>query len=142
MGKVAESAVQGKEMGFLGPYDRIVMNQDYLLAEAKKTALNMAEEGYQPPPPAKIWASGRDMLANMELMVWSLLDAGWASEHDGVVSNKLANVLAGGDLSEPGWVPEQYILDLEREAFIALLHEPKTIERMWHMLQHKRPLRN
>jgi 3-hydroxyacyl-CoA dehydrogenase len=142
MGKVAESAVQGKEMGFLRPHDRIVMNQDYLLAEAKKTALNLVEEGYQPPPPTKIWASGRDMLANMKLMVWSLMDAGWASEHDLVVSNKLAKVITGGDLSEPGWVPEQYILDLEREAFIELLHEPKTIERMWHMLQHKRPLRN
>ncbi|OGO20769.1 MAG: hypothetical protein A2Z14_19285 [Chloroflexi bacterium RBG_16_48_8] len=142
MGKVAESAVQGREMGFLGPSDRIVMNQDHLLAEAKRTALNMVEEGYQPPPPTKIWASGRDMLANMKLMVWSMIDAGWASEHDGVVSNRLAKVLSGGDISEPGWVPEQYILDLEREAFIALLHEPKTIERMWHMLQHKKPLRN
>jgi 3-hydroxyacyl-CoA dehydrogenase len=142
MGKVAESAVQGREMGYLTPNDRIVMNQDYLLAEAKKMALNMVEEGYQPPLPEKIWASGRDMLANMKLMVWSMEDAGWASEHDRVVSNHLANVLAGGDLSQAGWVPEQYILDLEREAFIALLHEPKTIERMWHMLQHKKPLRN
>ncbi len=142
MGKVAESALQGMEMGYLTPSDRIVMNQDYLLAEAKKTALNLVEEGYRPPPPTKIWASGRDMLANMELMVWSMKDAGWASEHDGVVSNNLAKILAGGDLSEPGWVPEEYILDLEREAFIALLHEPKTIERMWYMLQNKKPLRN
>jgi 3-hydroxyacyl-CoA dehydrogenase len=142
MGKVSESAVQGKEMGYLGANDRIIMNQDYLLAEAKETALNMVEEGYQPPIPAKIWASGRDLLADMKLMVWSLIDAGWATEHDGVVSNHLANILAGGDLSEPGWVPEQYILDLEREAFIALLHEPKTIERMWYMLQNKKPLRN
>jgi 3-hydroxyacyl-CoA dehydrogenase len=142
LAKVAESAVQGMEMGYLTPNDRIVMNQDYLLAEAKKTALNMVEEGYQPPLPEKIWASGRDMLANMKLLVWSMMDAGWASEHDVVVSNHLANVLMGGDLSQPGWVPEQYILDLEREAFIALLHEPKTIERMWHMLQHKKPLRN
>lgn len=142
MGKVAESALQGKEMGYLTPSDRIVMNQDHLLAEAKKTALNLVREGYRPPPPAKIWASGRDMLANMKLMVWSMMDGGWASEHDGVVSNQLGKVLAGGDLSEPGWVPEQYILDLEREAFIALLHEPKTIERMWYMLQNKKPLRN
>jgi 3-hydroxyacyl-CoA dehydrogenase len=142
LGKVAESAIQAREMGYLDSCDRIVMNQDHLLAEAKKTALNMVEEGYQPPPPAKIWASGRDLLADMKLMVWTMIDAGYASEHDGVVSNHLANVLAGGDLSAPGWVPEQYILDLEREAFIALLHEPKTIERMWHMLQHKKPLRN
>jgi 3-hydroxyacyl-CoA dehydrogenase len=82
------------------------------------------------------------MLANVKLNLWSLQDAGWASEHDVVVASALANVLTGGDLSEPGWVPEQYILDLEREAFLALLHEPKTIERIWHMLQHKKPLRN
>jgi 3-hydroxyacyl-CoA dehydrogenase len=142
MGKVAESAVQGREMGYLTPSDHIVMNQDYLLAEAKNVALNLVVEGYRPPSPTKIWASGRDMLANMKVNLWSLNDAGWATDHDVVVSNKLGYVLAGGDITEPGWVPEQYILDLEREAFIALLHEPKTIERMWYMLQHKKPLRN
>ena len=142
LGKVAESAVQGKEMGYLSPEDRIVMNQDYLLAEAKKTALNMVEEGFQPAPPEKIWAAGRDVLADVKLMVWSMIEAGWASEHDGVVSNAMAKVFTGGDLSAPGWVPEQYILDLEREVFLELLHEPKTIERIWHMLQHKKPLRN
>jgi 3-hydroxyacyl-CoA dehydrogenase len=142
MGKVSESAVLAKEMGYLGPHDRIVMNQDYLLAEAKKTALNMVEEGYTPPLPTKIWASGRDMLANLKLNLWAFNDAGWATDHDVVVSSKLGYVLTGGELTEPGWVPEQYILDLEREAFISLLHEPKTIERMWHMLQNKKPLRN
>jgi 3-hydroxyacyl-CoA dehydrogenase len=69
-------------------------------------------------------------------------DLNWASEHDSVVSNWIAYALTGGDLSEPGWVPDQYILDLEREAFMALLHEEKTIERMWYMLQNKKPLRN
>lgn len=142
MAKVAESALLAKEMGFLGAADRIIMNQDHLLAEAKRTALQMAEAGYHAPPPEKIWACGRDMLANIKLMVWSIIQAGYATEHDGVVSDQLAHVMTGGDLSEPGWVPEQYILDLEREAFIALLHEPKTIERMWHMLQHRKPLRN
>jgi 3-hydroxyacyl-CoA dehydrogenase len=142
MGKVAESAVQAREMGYLGPKDRIVMNQDYLLAEAKKEALRMVEDGYQPPPPQQIWASGRDALADLKLMVWSMMDANYASEHDGVVSNKLGYVLTGGDVSASGWVPESYILDLEREAFLELLHEPKTIERMWYMLQHKKPLRN
>jgi len=142
MAKVAESAMLAREMGYLGPEDRIVMNQDHLLAEAKRTALQMVEAGYHSPPPQKIWASGRDMLANIKLMVWSMVKAGYATEHDGVVASKLAYVMTGGDLTEPGWVPEQYVLDLEREAFIALLHEPKTIERMWYMLQQKRPLRN
>ena len=70
------------------------------------------------------------------------MDAGYATEHDGVVSNHLANVLSGGDLTAPGWVPEQYFLDLEREAILALFHEEKSIARMWHMLQNKKPLRN
>jgi 3-hydroxyacyl-CoA dehydrogenase len=142
LGKVAESAVQAREMGYLAPQDKIVMNQDHLLAEAKREALNMVADGYRPPAPRKVWAAGRDVLADLKLMVWSMKDANWASEHDGVVSNWIAYALTGGDLSEPGWVPDQYILDLEREAFMALLHEEKTIERMWYMLQNKKPLRN
>lgn len=142
LGKVAESAMQGREMGYLSPQDKIVMNQDHLLAEAKLEALNMVAEGYRPPAPRKVWAAGRDVLADLKLMVWSMMEADWASEHDGVVSNWVAYALTGGDLSEPGWVPDQYILDLEREAFMALLHEEKTIERMWYMLQNKKPLRN
>lgn len=134
--------MQGREMGYLSPQDKIVMNQDHLLAEAKLEALNMVAEGYRPPAPRKVWAAGRDVLADLKLMVWSMMEADWASEHDGVVSNWVAYALTGGDLSEPGWVPDQYILDLEREAFMALLHEEKTIERMWYMLQNKKPLRN
>lgn len=142
LAKVAESALQAQEIGYLSAQDRIVMNSDYLLAEAKHTALEMVAGGYRPPVPGKIWASGRDILADMKLLVWSMMDAGYASEHDGVVSNHLANVLTGGDLTSPGWVPEQYFLDLEREAILALFHEEKSIARMWHMLQNKKPLRN
>jgi 3-hydroxyacyl-CoA dehydrogenase len=142
LGKVAESAVQAREMGYLAPTDRIVMNQDHLLAEAKREALSMVAEGYRPPAPRKVWAAGRDVLANLKERAWGMMDLNWASEHDVVVSNWIAYALAGGDLTGPGWVPDQYILDLEREAFIALLHEEKTIERMWYMLQNKKPLRN
>ncbi|MCH7587789.1 MAG: enoyl-CoA hydratase/isomerase family protein [Chloroflexi bacterium] len=142
LAKVAESALQAQEMGYLAAQDRIVMNSDYLLAEAKRTALEMVAGGYHPPAPGKIWASGRDVLADLKLFVWGMMDAGYATEHDGVVSNHLANVLSGGDLTAPGWVPEQYFLDLEREAILALFHEEKSIARMWHMLQNKKPLRN
>jgi 3-hydroxyacyl-CoA dehydrogenase len=142
LGKVAESAVQAREMGYLTQTDRIVMNQDHLLAEAKREALSMVDDGYRPPAPRKVWAAGKDILANLKGRVWGMMDLGWASEHDGVVSNWIAYALAGGDLTEPGWVSDQYILDLEREAFMALLHEEKTIERMWYMLQNKKPLRN
>jgi 3-hydroxyacyl-CoA dehydrogenase len=142
MGKVAESAVQGREMGYLSAHDKIVMNQDHLLAEAKQEALSMVAEGYRPPAPRKVWAAGRDVLSGIKMTLWGMNDGKWASDHDVVVSNWIGYALTGGDLSEPGWVPEQYILDLEREAFMALLHEEKTIERMWYMLQNKKPLRN
>ena len=142
LAKVAESAEQALDMGFLSSDDRIIMNQDHLLAEAKRTALQMAEAGYQPPDDGQVWAAGRDALADLNMLVWSMVDAGYATEHDGVVSNQLARVLTGGDISGPGWVPDEYILELEREAFVALAAEEKTQERMWYMLQNRKPLRN
>ena len=142
LAKVSESAEQAREMGFLGPADRIVMNSDHVLPEAKREALAMVANGYRPEPAGKVWAAGRDALANLRQMIWSMREAGYATEHDVVVASRLAHVLTGGDLSRPGWVPEEYILELEREAFLALSAEPKTHARMWHMLRHRKPLRN
>lgn len=142
LAKVSESAEQARELGFLRESDRIVMNSDHLLFEAKRTALQMAQAGYQPEPADGVWAAGRDALADLKMAVWAMQQANYASEHDGVVARKLARVLTGGDVSGPDWVPEQYVLDLEREAFVELAAEPKTQERMWHMLQHRKPLRN
>lgn len=142
LAKVSESAEQARDMGFLTEGDRIVMNRDHLLAEAKRTALQMVEAGYRPEAEGKVWAAGRDALADLKMMVWTMVEAGYATEYDAVVANHLAHVMTGGDISGPGWVPEAYILDLEREAFVALAAEPKTQERMWHMLQTRKPLRN
>ena len=142
LAKVAESADQAREMGYLLETDRIVMNQDHLLAEAKGTALQMVKTGYRPVDDGEVWAAGRDMLTALNMLVWSMVEAGYASDHDAVVANHLAHVMTGGDVSGPGWVPDQYILDLEREAFLALAAEPKTQERMWYMLQNRKPLRN
>ncbi|MEK6588188.1 MAG: enoyl-CoA hydratase-related protein, partial [Chloroflexota bacterium] len=142
LAKVSESAEQAQEMGFLGPADRIVMNPDHLLAEAKREALGLVESGYRPEPKAKVWAAGRDALADLKQLVWSLREAGFATDHDAVVANHLAHVLTGGDLSQPGWVSEDHILDLERKAFLALIAEPMPHARMWHMLQYRKPLRN
>jgi 3-hydroxyacyl-CoA dehydrogenase len=142
LAKVTAGAFEAFEFGFFQPGDRIIMNKDYLLAEAKKSALAMVQEGYRPPTPELIYAAGRDVLAMMELAVWSLREADWATEHDVVVANKVAWVLCGGDLTEPTWVPEEYILDLERKAFIDLCHEEKTVERIAYMLQNNKPLRN
>ena len=82
------------------------------------------------------------MLASVQVEVYSLLQGGFISEHDGVVANKLGYILTGGDLSEPAWMDEQYFLDLERESFLNLIGEAKTQERIWHFLQNGKPLRN
>jgi 3-hydroxyacyl-CoA dehydrogenase len=142
LAKVSESAKQSREMGFLLPADRIVLNKDYLLAEAKREVLYLNASSYSPMPPQKIWAAGRDALAALRMAVYTLREGGFATEHEALIANHIAYVLCGGDLSEPGWVPEQYILDLEREAFVALCHEPKTHERIAFMLQNGKPLRN
>ena len=142
LAKVSESAKQARALGFLRPEDRVVMNKDFLLAEAKREALHLLASGYTPQLPGQVWAAGRDALAALRIGVYTMHEAGYATDHDVLIANKIAHVLCGGDLSAPGWVPEQYILDLEREAFVELCHEPKTIERMMHMLQTNRPLRN
>lgn len=140
--KVATSAVEAKEIGMLGPADRIVMNQDHLIAEAKREARHMVDSGYTPPPPEKIYAAGRDVLAAVRVGAFMFYEGGYISDHDKLVAEKFAYALAGGNISCPQWVDEQYILDLEREAFLSLIGEKKTQERMWHFLQTGKPLRN
>ena len=143
MAKVSASAEEARQWGFLTPADRIVMNRDHLLHEAKRMVLEMAESGYRPPVRGKeIWAMGANGLAALEVAVWGLKEAGYASEHDALIANKTAYILCGGKLSKPQWVDPQYILDLEREAFLSLLGEQKTIDRIWHMLNTGKPLRN
>ncbi len=142
LAKVSESAKLAREMGFLSAADRIVMSKDHHLAEAKRTAQELVADGYTPMKPSRIWAAGRDALAALRMAVWQMVQGGYATEHEGKIADKLAYVLTGGDLSAPGWVDEQYILDLEREAFVSLAGEAKTQERIWHMLQNNKPLRN
>jgi 3-hydroxyacyl-CoA dehydrogenase len=85
---------------------------------------------------------GANGLAALEIMAWGMKEAGYASEHDALVAQRTAYVLCGGKLTEPQWVDPQYILDLEREMFLSLLGEQKTIDRIWHMLKTGKPLRN
>jgi len=139
--KVSTSAKEARDMGFLSADDKIVFNRSHLLYEAKKTALELAE-GYVPRQPGKIWASGRDAYSAMLLGIEGFRLSGYATDYDAFISKKLAYVLSGGALSEPQWVSEQYILDLEREAFMSLVNEAKTQERIAHMLQTNKPLRN
>ncbi len=142
LAKVATGAWEALEMGFFQPGDRIIMKKEHLLGEAKSSALAMVKEGYKPPMRERVYAAGRDVLAALRAAVWGLKEAGWATEHDALIANKLAWVLCGGDITEPEWVSEQYILDLERQAFLELCHEPKTLDRLQHMIETNKPLRN
>ncbi len=142
MAKVATSAEEARAMGFLGKDDRVIINRDHLLAEAKREVLHMAKNGYSPPPPEKIYAAGRDALAGLRVGLYMFKEGGYISDHDMLVGEKLIYIMTGGNLSAPTWVDEQYILDLEREAFLSLCGEEKTQARMWHMLQTGKPLRN
>ena len=142
LAKVSVSATEARELGFLRPQDRIVMNRDHLLSEAKHTLLDLVAEGYRPPAREKLYAAGRDTLA--ALKDWSLHHAAKRLRigADVKVGSKLAYILCGGDLSAPQWVDEQYFLDLERAAFVALCQEPKTQQRIKATLETGKPLRN
>ena len=142
MAKVSTSGEEARSLGFLRPSDLISMNRDRQVADAKSTALAMVRAGYHPPAPAEIRVLGNEFLAAAKLAIHMLVRGEFATEYDGVVSRKLANILAGGALSAPQTVSEQYILDLEREAFVSLCGERKTQERVAHTLKTGKPLRN
>lgn len=144
MAKVSTSAYEAYDLGILQKgKDIVVVNKDRQIAEAKKHALLMAEAGYTKPIQRKdIKVLGKQALG-MFLVGTDSMEAGhYISEHDRKIANKLAYVMAGGDLSEPNYVSEQYLLDLEREAFLSLCTERKTLERIQHMLKTGKPLRN
>jgi 3-hydroxyacyl-CoA dehydrogenase len=142
LAKVASSAVEARELGFLEEHDVVVLDAGHQLAAAKREVLDLAD-AYQPPArEASVYAAGLSVLAALEMGVQTLQWSGQASGHDGVIARHLARVLCGGELSLGQWVTDQHILDLEREAFLALLHEPKTMERIQAMLMTGKPLRN
>lgn len=141
--KVATSAVEARDLGFLDEQDQIVLNKEQLLTAAHDAVCHLSETGYKPPVvKGNVYAAGRDVLASTKIEVYSLQQAGFISEHDAKIAGKLAHVLCGGDLSAAAWMDEQYFLDLEREAIVSLAREEKTQARIWHMLQNGKPLRN
>lgn len=141
--KVATSAVEARDLGFLAAHDQIVLNKEQLLAVARDEVCHLAEAGYRPPVvTGNVYAAGRDVLASTKIEIYSLQQAGYISEYDAKIANKLAHVLCGGELSAPAWMDEQYFLDLEREALVSLAGEEKTQARIWYMLQNGKPLRN
>jgi 3-hydroxyacyl-CoA dehydrogenase len=142
--KVATSAYEAFDLGLLQKgKDVVVVNKDRQIAEAKKHALLMAEAGYTQPASRKdILVLGKQALGAFMVATDSMKASRFISEHDQKIANKLAYVMAGGDLSEPTKVSEQYLLDIEREAFLSLCTERKTLERIQHMLKTGKPLRN
>lgn len=144
MAKVSTSAYEAFDTGILQKgKDIVIVNQDRQIAAAKATARFMADQGYTKPiQRTDIKVLGKQALG-MFLVGTDQMNAGnYISEHDKKIANKLAYVMAGGDLSEASYVSEQYLLDLEREAFLSLTGERKTLERLQHMIQKGKPLRN
>ena len=143
LAKVATSAAEARDFGFLRDEDSISMNGDRLILDAKKQVLSLAAAGYvQPQPRTDILALGNSALATLKLGVHLMKRAGYISDHDALIGEKLARILTGGDLNHPTRVSEQYLLDLEREAFLSLIGTRKSQDRIAHMLKTGKPLRN
>ena len=144
MAKVSTSAYEAFDLGLLQKgKDIVVVNKDRQIATAKAHAKLMAESGYtQPAKRTDIKVLGKQALGMFLVGTDAMEHSNYISEHDQKIANKLAYVMAGGDLSEPTLVTEQYLLDIEREAFLSLCTERKTLERIQHMLKTGKPLRN
>lgn len=141
--KVATSAEEAREMRILRKFDRISINKDRQLSDAKSAVLELADAGYTMPLRANnIKVQGRSGLALFTAGVYGMRLGNYISDHDQKIALKIANVMCGGDLTSPQEVSEQYLLDLEREAFVSLTGEKKTLERIQSILTGGKPLRN
>ncbi|MBD2756406.1 3-hydroxyacyl-CoA dehydrogenase/enoyl-CoA hydratase family protein [Spirosoma validum] len=141
--KVSTSAQEAREMNYLRSTDQIVLNRSRLLAEAKQAAIELADNGYtQPKPRTDIKVQGKTGIALFKAGITAMRMGNYISDHDVKIADKLAYVICGGDLSSPQNVSEQYLLDLEREAFLSLTGEKKTLERIQSLLTGGKPLRN
>jgi 3-hydroxyacyl-CoA dehydrogenase len=142
-GKVSTSGAHARALGFLSAADGVTLNRDRLISDAKAVALARARDGYRPPPKrTSIPVGGETVLAALNLGVHLAWRAGRIGDHDAVVGRALARILAGGALPHRTTVSEDYILDLEREAFVRLCGERKTLERIQHTLKTGKTLRN
>jgi 3-hydroxyacyl-CoA dehydrogenase len=143
LAKVSASGPDARRLGYLAETDAFTMNRERLLADAKARALERVRDGYvRPAPRTAVPVGGASLGAALKLGVHLAWRAGRASDHDALVGRTLANIFAGGNLPHATMVSEQYLLDLEREAFLSLLGERKTLERIQHTLKTGKPLRN
>jgi 3-hydroxyacyl-CoA dehydrogenase len=142
MAKVSTSALEARGLGLMAAPDRITLNRDRLLLDARAQALALAEAGYTAPRPRVIPVPGLAALGAMEIGIFLMGEGGYASEHDQKVAKWVAYILAGGRVTAGSMASEQYLLDLEREAFLSLCGERKTQERIAFTLKTGKPLRN
>jgi len=143
MARVSTSAAEARTLGFLRAADTITMNRARLLTDAAAHAREIADAGYTTPlPHTSIPAPGESVLATLKLAVWTMREGAFISEHDAKAANWAAYVLCGGNVTPGTLVSEQYLLDLEREAFLSLCGEKKTHERIAFTLKTGKPLRN
>ncbi|MEN6360904.1 MAG: 3-hydroxyacyl-CoA dehydrogenase/enoyl-CoA hydratase family protein [Smithella sp.] len=142
MAKVSTSAAEAMELGYIRKTETINMNRDQQIYEAKQIALSLVMAGYKPPRPALIPVMGENFRGLVDAIIMNMRYGNFISDYDLVVSRKVAHVLSGGDCAEGTYLSEQEILDLEREAFLSLMGETKTHERIMFMLTKGKPLRN
>lgn len=143
LAKVSASGPDAQRLGYLASTDAFTMNRERLIADAKAKALERVREGYHVPAPrTAIPVGGESVTAALSLAVHLMWRAGRATDHDKLIGQKLARIFGGGDLPHATMVSEQHLLDLEREAFMSLLGERKTLERIQHTLKTGKPLRN
>ncbi len=142
MATVATSANEAQELGFMRATDKITINQDHLLHDAKNTVLSMVLEGYEKPKTKPIKVLGEYGIATFKAGVQNMFWGGYITEHEKKIAGEIAFVLCGGNIKPDTYVSEQYLLDIEREAFLRLLGEEKTQERINHFLTKGKPLRN
>ncbi len=142
LAKVSTSAKEAKKLGLLRRDDKITMNRDRLIADAKRDVLALAMMGYEPPRPRKLTVTGRSGYAALQIAIKNFQWAKRITDHEALMAQKLARVLTGGDVAPGTELTEQQMLDLEREEFLSLCGTQKTQERIQHMLATGRPLRN
>jgi 3-hydroxyacyl-CoA dehydrogenase len=142
LGKVSASAEHARKLLYLRPEDGTTMNSDRLIHDAKAVVLELAATGYRPPVPAELPVFGQSLGAEIKLGIYLMRRAGHITDYEAHIGRKLADVICGGDATRPSTAPEQYFLDLEREAFKSLCGEQKTLARMEYLLKKGKVLRN
>lgn len=142
LAKVSRSALDARRLGYFAESDTFSMNSDRLIQDAKNVVLQMSKNYRQPQPRKDILIMGRAGFAYLQAGIYLMKEAGYISEYDAKIGEKIAWIMTGGDLTEPTRVDEQFLLDMEREAFLSLLGERKTQERIQAMLKTGKPLRN